>query len=44
MTRGDLDRIDQEAERQVDEAIDFAERSPAPAPEETLTDVYVAYR
>jgi acetoin:2,6-dichlorophenolindophenol oxidoreductase subunit alpha len=44
LARADLDRIDQEAERQVDEAIEFAERSPTPAPEEALTDVYVAYR
>jgi pyruvate dehydrogenase E1 component alpha subunit len=44
LSTGDLERIDQEAERQVEDAIAFAERSPLPAPEESLTDVYVAYR
>ena len=44
LAQADLDRIDQEAERQVDEAIAFADQSPLPAPEESLTDVYVAYR
>jgi len=44
LAQADLDRIDHEAERQVDEAIAFADRSPLPAPEESLTDVYVAYR
>ena len=44
LTAADIERIDSEAERQVDDAIAFAERSPFPAPEEALTDVYVAYR
>jgi TPP-dependent pyruvate/acetoin dehydrogenase alpha subunit len=44
LSQEDVARIDVEAERQVDEAIAFAERSPMPSPEETLTDVYVAYR
>jgi acetoin:2,6-dichlorophenolindophenol oxidoreductase subunit alpha len=44
LDQSDLDRADQEAERQVDEAIAFADQSPLPAPEESLTDVYVAYR
>ena len=44
LARSDLDRIDQQVEREVDEAIAFAERSPLPAPEDSLTDVYVAYR
>ena len=38
------DRIRADAEKQVDEAIAFAEASPEPAPEDALTDVYVAYR
>jgi len=40
----DVERIDREAEAQVDAAIAFAEASPLPAPEDALTDVYVAYR
>ena len=44
LSRADLDRIDQDAERQVDEAVEFADRSPLPAPEDSLSDVYVAYR
>jgi pyruvate dehydrogenase E1 component alpha subunit len=44
LSRADLARIDQDAERLVDEAIAFADRSPLPAAEESLTDVYVAYR
>jgi len=40
----DIERIDGEAEAQVDAAIAFAEASPLPAPEDALTDVYVAYR
>ena len=38
------DRIRADAEKQVDEAIAFAEASPEPAPEEALTDVYISYR
>jgi len=44
LTQEDVDRIHQEAEREVDEAIAIADASPLPAPEETLTDVYVSYR
>ena len=40
----DIERIDREADAQVDAAIAFAESSPLPAPEDALTDVYVAYR
>jgi len=40
----DIERIDREGEAQVDAAIAFAEASPLPAPEDALTDVYVAYR
>jgi pyruvate dehydrogenase E1 component alpha subunit len=43
LTREDIDRIDRDAEKQVDAAIEFAEKSPLPAPEEALTDVYVTY-
>ena len=44
LPKEDVDRIQEQAERQVDEAIAVAEASPLPAPEEALTDVYVAYR
>jgi pyruvate dehydrogenase E1 component alpha subunit len=43
LTREDIERIDRDAEQQVDAAIEFAEKSPLPAPEEALTDVYVTY-
>jgi pyruvate dehydrogenase E1 component alpha subunit len=43
LTTEDIERIDQDAEKQVDAAIEFAEKSPLPAPEEALTDVYVTY-
>jgi len=34
------DKIHQEVEAEIDEAVKFAEESPFPAPEETLEDVY----
>jgi TPP-dependent pyruvate/acetoin dehydrogenase alpha subunit len=40
LTEEDMDRIDQEVEKEVEEAVKFAEDSPFPAPEETLEDVY----
>ena len=40
----DVDRIDADAKKKVEDAIEFAEASPQPAPEDALTDVYVAYR
>ena len=40
----DVDRMNTEAEKKVDDALAFAEASPEPAPEDALTDVYVAYR
>jgi acetoin:2,6-dichlorophenolindophenol oxidoreductase subunit alpha len=40
----EVDRMRSEAEQEVDRAIAFAEASPEPAPEDALTDVYVAYR
>ena len=43
-TQEDVDRIREGAEKEVDRAIAFAEASPEPAPEDALTDVYVAYR
>ena len=44
LTEEDVERIRQDVERQVDDAIAIAEASPLPAPEEALSDVYVAYR
>jgi TPP-dependent pyruvate/acetoin dehydrogenase alpha subunit len=43
LTAEDIERIDRDAESQVDAAIEFADRSALPAPEEALTHVYVAY-
>ena len=39
-TAKELDKQDDIAEREVDEAVQFAESSPEPAPEELYTDVY----
>jgi acetoin:2,6-dichlorophenolindophenol oxidoreductase subunit alpha len=44
LTAEEVERRDRAAEAAVDEAIEFADRSPLPAPEEALTDVYVSYR
>ena len=40
----ELDAIDAQVQARIDEAWSFAEAAPLPAPEETLTDVYVSYR
>jgi pyruvate dehydrogenase E1 component alpha subunit len=39
-TEKDADKIDQEINEEIEEAVKFAEESPLPAPEETLEDVY----
>ena len=39
----DLRTIDGDVERAVQRAVEFAEASPLPEPEELLTDVYVRY-
>jgi len=44
LTAEQVEERDLAAEAAVDEAIAFAEQSPQPPPEDTLTDVYVAYR
>ncbi|HZD01959.1 MAG TPA: thiamine pyrophosphate-dependent dehydrogenase E1 component subunit alpha [Actinomycetes bacterium] len=44
LTAGEVEERNQAAEAAVDEAIEFAERSPLPAPEDALDDVYVSYR
>ena len=38
---GELDRQDELAEQEVNEAVEFAEQSPEPGPEELYTDIYV---
>jgi len=40
LTEEDADRIDQEANEEIEKAVKFAEQSPLPDPEEVLTDVY----
>jgi acetoin:2,6-dichlorophenolindophenol oxidoreductase subunit alpha len=44
LTAEEVEQRDRAAEAAVDEAIELADRSPLPAPEEALTDVYVSYR
>jgi len=40
LTEKEADKIHQEAVKEIDEAVKFAEESPFPGPEEVLTDVY----
>jgi len=40
LTEKDADKIEQEINEEIEEAVKFAEESPLPAPEETLDDVY----
>lgn len=42
-TGAELDAIDQQVRERIDDAWSFAEAAPLPAPEDTLTDVYVSY-
>lgn len=42
VTVEELDRIDEKAERLINEAVKFAEESPYPEPKEALTDVFVS--
>ena len=41
--KADLDALDKEAEAAVADAVEYAEKSPAPKPEDCLQDVYVEY-
>lgn len=43
VTEAELADIDRRAAQAIDEAVRLAEESPYPAPEESLTDVYVSY-
>ncbi len=40
LTKEDADKIAQEMKREIEKAVQFAEESPLPAPEEALEDVY----
>ena len=40
ITRADLDAIQNDVDAEIQDAIEFAEASPAPLPEETLEDVF----
>ena len=43
LKQADLDELSSQAQKAVDEAIQFAEKSGEPKPEDALADVYVAY-
>jgi len=43
LTDTELDQIDEEVKREVDDAVDFAKSAPKPEASDLLTDVYVAY-
>ena len=40
----ELDEIDERVKQTIDEAVQFAEESPMPEPEQLTTDTYVSYR
>ncbi|SFJ43600.1 thiamine pyrophosphate-dependent dehydrogenase E1 component subunit alpha [Thermoflavimicrobium dichotomicum] len=44
LTEQELDRIDNDVEKAVSEAVQFAEESPYPSADELLKDVYVSYQ
>jgi len=43
ISAAELDAIDAKVKQVIDDAVKFGEESPLPAPEDCLTDVYVAY-
>ncbi len=43
VSAAELDAIEAKAKQAIDDAVKFGEESPFPAPEDCLTDVYVAY-
>jgi acetoin:2,6-dichlorophenolindophenol oxidoreductase subunit alpha len=43
LTEQELERIDNDVEKAISEAVRFAEESPFPSADELLTDVYVSY-
>jgi len=40
-TKDDLEAIDKQVEQEIEAAVQFAEESPLPEPEELFTDIYV---
>jgi pyruvate dehydrogenase E1 component alpha subunit len=44
LTSDELEQIEKRAQAMLEAAIEFAEASPYPDPEQCLTDVYVSYR
>lgn len=44
LTEQELDRIDNDVEKAISEAVQFAEESPYPSEDDLLTDVYVSYK
>ncbi|SFF91764.1 pyruvate dehydrogenase E1 component alpha subunit [Planifilum fulgidum] len=44
LTEQELERIDNDVEKAISEAVRFAEESPYPSAEELMTDVYVSYK
>jgi pyruvate dehydrogenase E1 component alpha subunit len=40
MTQAAIDKMIAEVDAEIDDAVEFAEKSPAPLPEDALTDVY----
>jgi pyruvate dehydrogenase E1 component alpha subunit len=43
LTDKELDQVDQEVKKEVDDAVAFAKQAPKPHASDLLTDVYVAY-
>jgi pyruvate dehydrogenase E1 component alpha subunit len=41
VTQGELDELEGVIQGRIDDAVDFAETSPDPAPEDALVDVFV---
>jgi pyruvate dehydrogenase E1 component alpha subunit len=44
LTQAEVDDLNRAAMKAIEDAVDFAEKSPNPKPEDALADVYVAYR
>jgi TPP-dependent pyruvate/acetoin dehydrogenase alpha subunit len=43
LTEAELDAVDRRVAETIEEAVQFADQSPFPAPQDVLTDVYVSY-
>jgi pyruvate dehydrogenase E1 component alpha subunit len=44
LTQAEVEDLNRAAMKAIEDAVDFAEKSPNPKPEDALADVYVAYR